>query len=489
MQLTKERIKNLEPKTTLYTPSEELLDLPEKVLQFGTGALLRGLPDYFFDKANRNKIFNGRAVVVKSTNQGNIEALKAQDNLYTLCVRGVENDQVVKENYLNSSISRILIAKDQWKEVLACASNEAMQIVVSNTTEVGIQLTDDDIHADPPSSFPGKLLAFLYTRYRAFNGAKDKGLVIIPTELIIDNGDQLKDILVQLSQKNKLEEAFIQWLTDCNSFCNSLVDRIVPGQPESEEKKDLEQKLGYEDQYMIKAEPYRLWAIETADEKVKNILSFSEIDKGVILAEDISKYRTLKLRLLNATHTFSCALAYLRGVDTVSEAMANETLGDFIRDLMDEIINTIEGQDNITKREALDFSNDVADRFRNPYNIHHWLSISVQYTSKVKMRCVPLLLQYYKRFNAVPQAMAKGLAAYIEFMNTTKQSDDSYRGMRNKEQYKITDNLAEKLSDLWKNFPDDPIEAILSDSSLWGADLTQIDGLVQTVRREAFQTC
>jgi tagaturonate reductase len=58
--------------------------LPDKVLQFGTGVLLRGLCDYFIDKANRRRIFNGRVVVVKSTSGGDANAYDKQDNLYTL---------------------------------------------------------------------------------------------------------------------------------------------------------------------------------------------------------------------------------------------------------------------------------------------------------------------------------------------------------------------------------------------------------------------
>ena len=113
MQLSESIIDDLKAEANVEYPSPENLKLPEKVLQFGTGALLRGLPDYFFDKANRKNIFNGRVVMVKSTNQGSIQDLIAQNNLYTLCVRGIEDDKEIKENYLNSATSRILIAKNQ----------------------------------------------------------------------------------------------------------------------------------------------------------------------------------------------------------------------------------------------------------------------------------------------------------------------------------------------------------------------------------------
>jgi tagaturonate reductase len=162
--------------------------LPEKVLQFGTGVLLRGLPDYFIDKANKAGIFNGRVVVVKSTGHSGADAFAEQNGLYTLCIRGIEQGRNVEENILNASISRVLQASSEWQAVLDCAADPDMQIVISNTTEVGISLMEDSIKAAPPVSFPGKLLAFLYQRYRHFEGSADKGMVIIPTELIPDNG-------------------------------------------------------------------------------------------------------------------------------------------------------------------------------------------------------------------------------------------------------------------------------------------------------------
>src|SRR5437867_4667319 len=172
-------------------PNETLFALPEKVLQFGTGVLLRGLPDYFIDKANRNGIFKGRIVIVKSTDTGDSRAFDEQDNLYTLCIRGIANGEKVQENIICSAISRVLSAKQQWNEVLQCAHNTSLQIIISNTTEAGLVLVNENIHQQPPASFPAKLLAFLYQRYKAFNGSVESGMVIIPTELITDDGKKL----------------------------------------------------------------------------------------------------------------------------------------------------------------------------------------------------------------------------------------------------------------------------------------------------------
>lgn len=261
MQLSKESLGKITAAKDLELPDAKLFGLPEKVLQFGTGVLLRALPDYFIDKANKAGIFNGRVVVVKSTDSDS-SAFDRQDGLYTVCVRGVENEVVVEENIVNASVSRVLSANTEWKKILECAHNHEMKIVISNTTEVGIQLVQDDISSDPPVSFPGKLLAFLLERYKAFKGDPDSGLVIIPTELITDNGAKLESIVLELAHRNNLDYKFIEWLEEHNTFCNSLVDRIVPGKPGREELQKLESQLGYKDELLTMSEVFRLWAIE-----------------------------------------------------------------------------------------------------------------------------------------------------------------------------------------------------------------------------------
>src|SRR5689334_11758331 len=319
MTLSKNTLNNIKA-ANLELPKEELFNLPEKVLQFGTGVLLRGLPDYFIDKANRAGIFNGRIVVVKSTSAGDANAFDRQDGLYTVCVRGLENGERKEENIVNASISRVLSASTEWDKILDCAHNPQMQVIISNTTEVGIQLLPDDIRKHPPVSYPGKLLAFLFERYRAFGGSEQSGMVIIPTELIPDNGKKLESIVLELAHLNGLDDVFIEWLEHKNHFCSSLVDRIVPGRPEKSFQLAIEEELGYHDDLLTVAETYRLWAIE-GDERIKNVLSFAKADDGVKVEPNIDLYRELKLRLLNGTHTLSCCVAFLAKCDTVKQAM------------------------------------------------------------------------------------------------------------------------------------------------------------------------
>ena len=479
MNLSRYTLKNISGQS-VAVPDDAVFELPEKVLQFGTGVLLRGLPDYFIDKANRQGIFNGRIVVVKSTSQGDSSAFDKQDGLYTVCVRGLQNGEKVEEQIINASISRVLSASEEWAQILECAHNSHMQVVISNTTEVGIQLVNDDIRRHPPVSFPGKLLAFLYERFQAFNGSEHSGMVIVPTELIPENGRKLESIVLELAHLNGLEESFIEWLECCNHFCNSLVDRIVPGKPDAATLKTLEENLGYTDGLLTMSEVYRLWAIE-GNEYVRSILSFAAADEGVIIEPDIDRYRELKLRLLNGTHTLSCGVAFLAGFETVKEAMDDEAIAGFISDLMlTEIAPAIPYA--IDPEMARDFGSKVLDRFRNPHIRHQWLSITMNYSSKIKMRCLPVLLKHYENNETAPEAIALGFAAYIMFMKAATKKGDQYFGELNGQPYLIQDEQAAVFYQRWAGLSTAAlVQEVLKDSAFWGEELSLLPGFQQAV--------
>ena len=461
-------------------PPAALLALPEKVLQFGTGVLLRGLPDFMIDQANRQGLFNGRIVVVKSTDGGDATAFARQNGLYTVCVRGVANGQPVEENVVCASISRVLSASSQWAEVLKFATSPGLQVVISNTTEVGIQFVNEDIHLMPPQSFPGKLLAVLYARFQAFGGDVRRGLVVVPTELIPDNGRRLEAIVLELAHRNNLGGEFLDWLETANDFCNTLVDRIVPGRPDAAPAARLQVELGYQDELLTMAEAYSLWAIE-GGARVREVLAFHPV-AGVVIQPDIALFRELKLRLLNGTHTLSFALAHLLGCATVREALEKEDLARFIRNLM--LADLRPGIPYAVEEEVgQNFGRQVLDRFRNPYLEHRWLAIAVQGTAKMQLRNVPTLLHYYEQLGGtVPHHMALGFAAYLLFMRNTAAAPGTGQGEANGHPYPIRDDRAAYFADLWARLPPEELTtAVLHNTTLWGHDLTRLPGFAECV--------
>jgi tagaturonate reductase len=463
-------------------PDAAVFSLPEKVLQFGTGVLLRGLPDYFIDKANRQGKFNGRIVVIKSTDSGSTKEFEDQNSLYTLCIKGIEDGNTIEENIVSSAISRVLTAGKEWEAILAVAASEDLEIIISNTTEVGIQLMEDSVYAEPPISFPCKLVTLLYHRYQKFNGAKDKGLVIIPTELIVDNATKLEDICVKLAKRNNLSSAFITWMQECNHFCNSLVDCIVPGKPDAASLQILQADLGYQDDLLIISEVYRLWAIQ-GGETIREKLSFADADSGVVITPDIDLHRELKLHLLNGTHTLSCGLAFLAGFETVKSAMDAPFMEAYMGNLMrTEIAPAIPYK--VTKTQTDDFAFKVLDRFRNPHINHQWLSITSNFSAKLKMRVVPVLMHYVALFQTVPNLMALGFAAYIRFMKPTEQKGNDFYGSFAGKKYIINDTKASHLAALWNKYSTEQVvEMILSDTILWGVDLSKIPNFSKTVNK------
>ena len=467
-------------------PNSEVFDLPEKVLQFGTGVLLRGLIDYFIDNANKQGVFNGRCVVVKTTGAAGTNEFEPQDNLYTHVLRGLKQGVPEEATRINAAISRVLHATHHWQQILACAEQPDLEIVVSNTTEVGIVLQpDEDIFAAPPVSFPGKLLALLYHRYKHFAGNPAKGWTIVPTELITDNGTQLKQIVYQLAEKHALEPAFMQWLQEACRFCNSLVDRIVPGKLPAADYMQMTEKLGYADDLMIMSEWYSLWAIESADPAVTRTLSFVACNPGVVITADIYKYRELKLRLLNGTHTFLCGFAWLAGFATVKEAMQHSSFKALAHSLMmEEIVPCLVG-DKITAEEARTFAEQVLERFANPYIEHKWLSITLHYSTKMKARNLPLIKGYLQRHGAVPERMACCIAAYLLFNRCAKQPDGIYAGVTDSGvQYSITDDKAVFFAEAWQLHPaNEVVDAVLQNEALWGENLATLPGFAHAVEQ------
>jgi tagaturonate reductase len=458
-------------------PSNALLDLPERAVQFGTGALLRGFVDDFVHGANVRGAFNGRIVAIASTGSARDRALRNQDGLYTLVVEGIERGAPMRECRIISSISRAISAADEWNSVLELARQPLLEFVFSNTTEVGI-VADEDSGAEdaPPKSFPAKLTRFLFERANAFDYAADRGVTVIPCELIEDNGARLKAIVVSIARRWDLGTTFLEWLENDVPFCNTLVDRIVPGAPRDADVERLNTLLGYDDALLTTCEPYRLFAIE-GDDALRAKLTWA-IDSGIIVAKDIAPYRKRKVHLLNGAHTLLVPVALQMGCETVRDAMMQPSISRFVRHAMlQEIAPYLEVEG------AEEFAEAVLDRFRNPHIRHALVDITLQATMKTRVRVVPSVQRYVERTGTAPQSLAFGFAAFLNLLQGSFQASRRERGLS-----VPADDQAAPLHALWKGFADGasaPIGELVFDAcanrELWGADLTTIHGFPEAV--------
>ena len=456
-------------------------NLKERVLQFGEGNFLRAFADWMVNKANMQGHFDGSIVLCQPIAQGMGEVINSQDGMYTLIMRGIENGQPVEKIEANTSVSRCINPYEDYEALLAMARSEDLRVVISNTTEAGISYKAGDKLTDRPAqSFPAKVCAFLYERYKAFDGAADRGLLFLPVELIDNNGANLLRIVLQYAEEWGLDESFTTWVKDSNHFCSTLVDRIVTGYP-GDELEYFYNEMGYEDKCLVTSEVFNLWVIEGKKEW-SEILPIHKTDANVIWTEDVTPYKKRKVRILNGGHTGAVLAAFLSGHNIVLEMMKDPLFEKFLDQLLyGEIIPTLD----LPKDDLAKYAADVKDRFRNPYIKHKLLDISLNSCSKWCARCMPSLLGYVKEKGEVPKALAFSLAAFIRFYKGTMENG-SYQGVRaDGTVYTIKDD-AEVLAffaKLWAEKDEAAIaEAVLSNTAFWdGTDLNAIAGLTSLV--------
>ena len=143
-------------------------NVKETVIQFGEGGFLRGFVDYFFHKLQEKGLYDGKIVVVQPIEKGMCQMLADQNCEYNLFLRGIDNGEVVNEHTHVTSISRALNPYTQYEEYIALAESPDLRVLVSNTTEAGIEYLGTEKLSDmPPKSYPAKLCQFLYKRYNS----------------------------------------------------------------------------------------------------------------------------------------------------------------------------------------------------------------------------------------------------------------------------------------------------------------------------------
>ncbi len=461
-------------------PLKEKVNRPKKVLQFGEGNFLRAFVNYTIEMSNEKGMFDGNVTVVKPISYGNFERFEKQNNLYTVILRGIENDKKIQKTHLISCIHDTIDPFTQKDEYNTLMENPDYRFIVSNTTEAGIVFVKDDkFEDDLPSSFPAKLTKLLFQRYKHFNGASDKGFIFLPVELIDKNGDKLKECVLKYIDLWNLEDGFKTWIENDNIFCNTLVDRIVSGYPKHEEEK-IWQKLGYKDEIMVTGEPFGFWAIgsDKIDEVKQELTLKSSVD--IVFAKDIEPYKQRKVRLLNGAHTSLVMGAYLAGKTTVDECMKDEVLSDYLEQCMfSEILPHID----LDKQELSEFANSVVQRFKNPYLNHKLLDISLNSTSKWKARVLPSLLDYVEHNNELPKNLVFSFASYLAFYIGMEKKEDGYYNSIEGRTYQVRDD--EKVLDFFASHKststEDIVNLIMSDKELWGQDLTKIEGFKDAV--------
>jgi len=444
---------------------------PERVVQFGGGVFLRAFADWIIQRLNEQADFGSSVVIVKPTPQGSYDPFNKQDGLFHVQLHGLVDGTLVTDKTLITCVTRAINPYEDYAAYLALAHQPEIRFVISNTTETGLTFAPDDKRSDTPaSSFPAKLTAFLYERYQHFEGSTDKGCIILPCELVELNGDKLKALILQYADLWELDADFKRWVEGSNQFCNTLVDRIVVGFPKTDSEKVLE-KIGYNDQLLTEGELYHSWAIQES-QSLREEFPVHKTDLNVKLVDDVELYRQTKVRILNGAHTSLMPLGYMLGLQTVQQAIEHPWLGGFIADeLYDEIIPAFDNPNDDLKQ----FASDVLNRFRNPFIKHALVNIALYSISKFRTRLLPSLINYQARYHKLPPHIVYAFAGLIRF----------YKGEWQGTPIPLNDDAAiiSWFQEQWQSAPDTRtlVERVLSNQTLWGQDLSQLDGLIDSL--------
>lgn len=449
---------------------------PIRILQFGEGNFLRAFVDWMVDILNEKTDFNSAIEIVQPIRKGLAEMLNSQDGLYHVLLKGMQDGKIFSEERLITCVSKVINPYEDFQRFLKCAENPDLKFIVSNTTEAGISFDDTDQDSTKlAESFPGKVTQLLFHRFKFFNGDIEKGLILLPCELIEKNGDTLRKAILSYCDLWKFPSSFKNWINEQNIFCNTLVDRIVPGFPK-ETIHEIHQSLGYEDKLVVQAEPFHLWVIE-GPKVVEQYLPTRRASLQVKFTDDLTPYRTRKVRILNGAHTTLVPVAYLAGLRLVKESVDDPRLGTYIRNcIFNEIIPTLD----LPADELAQFANDVIERFQNPFIKHELISIALNSISKFKVRVLPSILEYKRRTGNLPEGLLYSLASLIRF----------YKGEWHGESIPLNDSaeILEFFRETWK---ESDLKVIvwktLSNESFWGLDLTKIDGLELQVKKSLQQ--
>ena len=439
----------------------------EKIIQFGEGNFLRAFIDWIIWNTNQKTDFDGSVVVVQPIDRGMVDMLNAQDCLYHLNLQGLDAGEPVDSVQMIDVISRGINPYADFASYLALAEQPEMRFVISNTTEAGIAFDPSCKFEDAPaSSYPGKLVQLLYHRYEHFKGDKSKGFIILPCELIFENGKHLKECIYQYIDLWNLGEDFKTWFTEACGVYSTLVDRIVPGYPR-DNAEALCERVGYVDKLLVKAEIFHLWVIE-APESVAEEFPADKAGLHVLFVPSEAPYHERKVTLLNGPHTVLSPVGYLSGLNTVKECCEDELIGQYVRKVMfEELMSTL----NLPMEELQKFASDVMDRFRNPFVKHFVTSIMLNSFPKFKTRDLPGLKTYLERKGELPKGLVLGLAGIITYYKGGKRGEDEI--VPNDDQ-KILDTLKE----LWASGDTAHVaKSVLGLEFIWGEDLNLIPGL------------
>lgn len=440
---------------------------PILAVQFGEGNFIRGYIDWMVDYLRDQRLFKGRILMVKPRPGGDWDGINRQGGLYTVIERGISGGKPTRSRKLIQVVSGCLSPYESWDKLVDVFVSDELKIVFSNTTESGLVYRKDNAPLGTcPGTFPAQLASLLRERFLRYSGAPDKGLIVIPCELLIDNGTLLRAHVLRHAQDSQWGEEFKTWISEHCLFVNTLVDRIVSGYPHEEADKFM-QELGYEDRYLTCVEPYYLLVMEADEKKIEEVLPFKRCWLNVRYTDDLTPWRLRKLRLLNALHTACVPLAWMAEIEDVRSMMKDPDFAPYVkRVLNDELVPTL--LSNMDEEEVRHYAHTVIERFLNPSVSHKLSAISINSIDKWRERVLPALRDTYTRKGFLPERLVLSLGALLllYFEKEVPDSEDKLTWMREQKNLYAKDGDTQRLT-----------RAFLGHAAFWKDDLNTMTGL------------
>ena len=357
----------LAQKNDFKLPSKNQDGIKPTIVHLGIGAFHRAHQAAYTHKVaqQNNDVWNIIGVSLRSASVAN--QLNPQDGLYTLVEEGANATNMT----VISSISKVLVAPESPETVVTNIADENVHIVSLTITEKGychdpasgeLNLSHPDIQFDLNNlSKPKTAIGFLVCAIKQRIEKSLPALTIMSCDNLPDNGHLLKKLVIHFAEQ--IDANLAKTISNEYRFPCTMVDRIAPAVT-AEQIEYYADKLGYEDQALVVTEPFSQWVIEDNFAGIRP--AWDEV--GALLVSNVSQFETMKLRLLNGSHSSIAYLGYLANKTYVADVMQVPELARFIKHIMfNELLPSVTVPAGINLEN---YCNALLERFENP-NLHH----------------------------------------------------------------------------------------------------------------------
>ena len=378
------------------------------IVHFGPGAFHRAHQAAYVDALlDHDPRWGIAAVSMRS--RGTIEALAAQDGLYTLAIRDAESSMRVIDAH------RRFLGPEDAAATRALLADPATRLVTSTVTEKGYCLTADGtldlahpdiVHDLARPAVPRSVIGWIVAGLAARREAGIAPFVPMPCDNLANNGAKLHAALIAFARAG--DAALAEWIVDEVRVPSTMVDSITPAADEALFA-DVAAALGVEDRAAVQREAFTQWVIE--DVGITDGPDFAAV--GATVTSDVAGFEKAKLRMLNGAHSTLAYAGLLRGHSSVAEAMGDAELAAFVdamirHDIM-PMLPAVPGLDLDGYRAA------VLKRFTNPAIVHRLDQIAQDGSQKMPYRLGDTLLAN-RRAGRMPHHVIMALGCWVAFL-------------------------------------------------------------------------